>query len=125
MCDLLRYPYVPDYHVAMLVGSGCSFHFALFVPGTLLCASFLYLLFALAARLSGRQSYHTCILYRAHTLHVAVCTCMLLQTWLSLLACRRVTPLHLPLAREREHWIAGGTHHAVRWRHRRLRVVHE
>ncbi len=49
----LVYPYVPDYHVAMLVGAGSSFHFSLFVPGTLLSASFVFLLFFLAARLSG------------------------------------------------------------------------
>ena len=52
----LVYPYVPDYHVAMLVGAGSSFHFSLFVPGTLLSASFVFLLFALAARLSGSVS---------------------------------------------------------------------
>ena len=50
----LVYPYVPDYHVAMLVGAGSSFHYSLFVPGTLLSASFVFLLFFLAARLSGK-----------------------------------------------------------------------
>ncbi len=49
----LVYPYVPDYHVAMLVGAGSSLHFSLFVPGTLLSASFIFLLFAFAARLAG------------------------------------------------------------------------
>ena len=50
----LVYPYVPDYHVSMLVGAGSSFHYSLFVPGTLLSASFVFLLFFLAARLSGK-----------------------------------------------------------------------
>ena len=52
----LVYPYVPDYHAAMLVGAGSSFHYSLFVPGALLSASFVFLLFFLAARLSGTLS---------------------------------------------------------------------
>ena len=49
----LVYPFVPDYHAAQLVGSGSSFHFSFFVPGFLLTASFLYLLFFFNLRLTG------------------------------------------------------------------------
>jgi hypothetical protein len=53
----LVYPYIPDYHVAALVGAGSSFHFALAVPGTLLSASFVVLLFCLGVRLSGENPH--------------------------------------------------------------------
>ena len=43
----LVYPWIPDYHVALVAGSGSSLHFALSVPGTLLTASFFFLTFAL------------------------------------------------------------------------------
>ncbi len=59
----LVYPFIPDYHVAMLVGAGSSFHFALFVPGTLLSASFIVLLFCIGVRLSGAHRDGRLIVY--------------------------------------------------------------
>lgn len=47
----LVYPWIPDYHAALIAGSGSSFHFALSVPGTFLTGSFFFLLFSLYFRM--------------------------------------------------------------------------
>ena len=49
----LVYPYIPDFHTALLAGSGASLHFSLMFPGILLCFSFLLLLFFLNLRLTS------------------------------------------------------------------------
>lgn len=49
----LVYPVIPDWHTAVLVASGASFHFALSSVGVLLVSSFLLLLLAFNLRLTG------------------------------------------------------------------------
>ena len=49
----LVYPYIPDFHAALIAGSGSSLHFALMYPGILLCFSFLMLLYFLNLRLTS------------------------------------------------------------------------
>uniref|UniRef100_A0A7S4IKM9 Uncharacterized protein n=1 Tax=Vannella robusta TaxID=1487602 RepID=A0A7S4IKM9_9EUKA len=48
----LVYPWIPDYHAALVAGSGSTFHFALCYPGIMLTSSFFFLLFFLYFRMT-------------------------------------------------------------------------
>ncbi len=49
----LVYPYIPDWHAAVLIAAGSSFHTALAATGVVLLCSFLLLLLLLNVRLTG------------------------------------------------------------------------
>ncbi len=47
----MKYPFLPDFHAAFLAKAGTSMRDAMFIPGWLLCVSFVALLFLLNRRL--------------------------------------------------------------------------